>query len=122
MPNEKQKHYSTCTLCEAMCGIEVTTQDTKIVSIVGDKLNPFSEGHVCPKAMALKDLYEDPERIRTPLEKTANGSGWQEVSWDDALDKVATNLFEVQQKHGTESVGTYLGNPNAHNMGSILYG
>jgi anaerobic selenocysteine-containing dehydrogenase len=35
---------------------------------------------------------------------------------------VATNLFEVQQKHGTESVGTYLGNPNAHNMGSILFG
>ncbi|MFT7412248.1 MAG: anaerobic selenocysteine-containing dehydrogenase [Paraglaciecola sp.] len=64
-------------LCEATCGIEVTTQDTKIGSIVGDKLNPFSEGHVCPKAMALKDLYEDPERIRTPLEKTANGSGWQ---------------------------------------------
>jgi anaerobic selenocysteine-containing dehydrogenase len=120
MPNEKQKHYSTCTLCEAMCGIEVTTQDRDILSIVGDKLNPFSEGHVCPKAMALKDLYEDPDRIRTPLEK--NGNGWQEVSWDYALDKVASSLFDVQQKHGTESVATYLGNPNAHNMGSILFG
>ena len=65
MPTEKQKHYSTCTLCEAMCGIEVTTQGRDILSIVGDKLNPFSEGHVCPKAMALKDLYEDPESIRT---------------------------------------------------------
>jgi anaerobic selenocysteine-containing dehydrogenase len=122
MPTEKQKHYSTCTLCEAMCGIEVTTQDKDILSIVGDKLNPFSEGHVCPKAMALKDLYEDPERIRTPIEKTADGNGWQEVSWEYALDKVAKSLFEVQQKHGTESVATYLGNPNAHNMGSILYG
>ena len=103
----KQKHYSTCTLCEAMCGIEVTTEDREILSIVGDKLNPFSEGHVCPKAMALKDLYEDPERIRTPLEKTVDG-GWQEVSWDYALDKVANSLFDVQQKHGTESVATYL--------------
>jgi anaerobic selenocysteine-containing dehydrogenase len=121
MPTEKQKHYSTCTLCEAMCGIEVTTQDREILSIVGDKLNPFSEGHVCPKAMALKDLYEDPERIRTPLEKTSDG-GWQEVTWEYALDKVANSLFDVQQKHGTESVATYLGNPNAHNMGSILFG
>ncbi|MFT5925008.1 MAG: anaerobic selenocysteine-containing dehydrogenase, partial [Paraglaciecola sp.] len=121
MPTEKQKHYSTCTLCEAMCGIEVTTQDRNILSIVGDKANPFSEGHVCPKAMALKDLYEDPERIRTPIEKTAEG-GWQEVSWKYALDKVATNLFDIQQKHGVESVATYLGNPNAHNMGSILFG
>jgi len=121
MATEKLKHYSTCTLCEAMCGIEVTTQDRDILSIVGDKLNPFSEGHVCPKAMALKDLYEDPERIRSPLEKTADG-GWQEVSWDYALDKVASSLFDVQQKNGVESVATYLGNPNAHNMGSILYG
>ena len=116
----EKKHYSTCTLCEAMCGIEVTTIDREILSIVGDKKNPFSEGHVCPKAMALKDLYDDPDRIKMPLEKTA--SGWREISWDDALDKVANGLFEIQQKHGVESVATYLGNPNAHNMGSILYG
>ncbi|WP_026843660.1 molybdopterin-dependent oxidoreductase [Brumicola pallidula] len=116
----EQKHYSTCTLCEAMCGIEVTTINREILSIVGDKKNPFSEGHVCPKAMALKDLYDDPDRIKMPLEKTT--SGWQEISWDDALDKVANGLFEIQQKYGVESVATYLGNPNAHNMGSILYG
>jgi anaerobic selenocysteine-containing dehydrogenase len=116
----EQKHYSTCTLCEAMCGIEVTTIGREILSIVGDKKNPFSEGHVCPKAMALKDLYDDPDRIKMPLEKTA--SGWQEIPWDEALDKVANGLFEIQQQYGVESVATYLGNPNAHNMGSILYG
>lgn len=116
----EQKHYSTCTLCEAMCGIEVTTKDREILAIVGDKKNPFSEGHVCPKAMALKDLYEDPDRIKMPLEKTEDG--WREISWDNALDKVANSLFAVQQQHGVESVATYLGNPNAHNMGSILFG
>lgn len=116
----EQKHYSTCTLCEAMCGIEVTTKDREILAIVGDKKNPFSEGHVCPKAMALKDLYEDPDRLKMPLEKTEDG--WREISWDNALDKVANSLFAVQQQHGVESVATYLGNPNAHNMGSILFG
>lgn len=120
MTAQTQKHYSTCTLCEAMCGIEVTTQERNILSIVGDKKNPFSEGHVCPKAMALKDLYEDPDRVKVPLQKTADG--WQEISWDDAFDKVAQALFDIQQKHGVESVATYLGNPNAHNMGAILYG
>jgi anaerobic selenocysteine-containing dehydrogenase len=120
MTNNKQKHYSTCTLCEAMCGIEVSTEGREIVSIAGDKKNPFSEGHVCPKAIVLKDLYDDPDRIKTPLRKTVEG--WQEISWDDALDEVAESLFNVQQKHGIESIGTYLGNPNAHNMGSILFG
>ncbi|MBF7071828.1 molybdopterin oxidoreductase family protein [Glaciecola sp. MH2013] len=116
----ERKHYSTCTLCEAMCGIEVTTKGREIVNIAGDKKNPFSEGHVCPKAMALKDLYDDPDRIKKPLQKTAEG--WVELEWDDAFDKVAESLFKVQQKYGVESVGTYLGNPNAHNMGAILFG
>jgi len=103
-----------------MCGIEVTTDQREILSIVGDKKNPFSEGHVCPKAMALKDLYDDPDRIKMPLERTTEG--WQEIPWEEALDKVANALFQTQQKHGAESVATYLGNPNAHNMGSILFG
>ena len=120
MTASTQHHYSTCTLCEAMCGIDVKTQGREILSIVGDKKNPFSEGHVCPKAMALKDLYDDPDRIKKPLQKTADG--WQEISWDDALDTVANRLFGIQQKHGVESVATYLGNPNAHNMGAILFG
>jgi anaerobic selenocysteine-containing dehydrogenase len=120
MSSLEQKHFSTCTLCEAMCGVEVTTLDREILSIVGDKQNPFSEGHVCPKAMALKDLYDDPERLKQPLEKTA--SGWQTITWEAAFDKVAEQLFKVQQQYGKDAVGMYLGNPNAHNMGSILFG
>lgn len=120
MPAEQQKHYSTCTLCEAMCGIEVTTQGRQILSIAGDKHNPFSEGHVCPKAMALKDLYDDPERLKQPVEKTPEG--WRTLSWDEAFDKVAGQLFAIQQQYGDDAIGMYLGNPNAHNMGSILFG
>lgn len=120
MSSPERKHFSTCTLCEAMCGIEVTTVDRQIISIVGDKQNPFSEGHVCPKAMALKDLYDDPERLKQPMEKSA--TGWQTISWDEAFDKVANQLYAIQQQYGKDAVGMYLGNPNAHNMGSILFG
>lgn len=103
-----------------MCGIEVTTENREIVSIVGDKANPFSQGHVCPKAIALKDLYEDPNRIKLPLKKS--GEQWLEISWEQAFDEVADKLFAIQQQHGDDAVGVYLGNPNAHNMGSILFG
>jgi anaerobic selenocysteine-containing dehydrogenase len=120
MSTASKKHFSTCTLCEAMCGIEVTTLDKQIVSIVGDKANPFSQGHVCPKAIALKDLYEDPNRIKRPLKKS--GNDWVEISWQQAFDEVADKLFSIQAEHGDDAVGIYLGNPNAHNMGSILFG
>jgi anaerobic selenocysteine-containing dehydrogenase len=49
-------------------------------------------------------------------------SGWEEITWDEAFDLVANNLHSIQQAHGNNAVGVYLGNPNAHNMGSILFG
>lgn len=120
MSETVKKHYSTCTLCEAMCGIEVKTQGREILSIAGDKANPFSQGHVCPKAAALKDLYEDPDRIKLPLKKVEDE--WQEISWEQAFEEVAQRFVDIQDEHGVDAVATYLGNPNAHNMGSILFG
>lgn len=113
-------HFRTCSLCEAMCGIEIHTQDNKILSIKGDKNDPFSRGHICPKATALQDLHEDPDRLKQPIERTS--SGWKEISWEDALNKTAARLKGIQQQHGRDAVGTYLGNPNVHNMGSMLFG
>ncbi|RPJ68046.1 molybdopterin oxidoreductase family protein [Alteromonas sediminis] len=115
-----QTHYSTCTLCEAMCGIEVTTDGDAILSIRGDKQNPFSQGYICPKAATLKDYYDDPERIRQPLKK-ANGQ-WVPVSWEHAIDTVANRITDIQSEFGLNAVGLYLGNPNAHNLGALLYG
>ena len=115
-----QTHYRTCNLCEAICGIEIVTEGEQILSIKGDKLDNFSRGHICPKATALKDLHEDPERLRKPLEKV-NGE-WKEISWEEAFDKTAAYLKAVQQKYGRDAIGTYLGNPNVHNLGSMLYG
>ena len=117
---EQQLHYSTCTLCEAMCGIEVATKGRQILSIKGDKDNPFSQGYICPKASALKDLYDDPDRVKRPVKRV--GDNWQEITWEDAFDLVANKLHGIQQEHGEDGVGVYLGNPNAHNMGSILFG
>ena len=113
-------HYSTCTLCEAMCGIEVTTRGQEILTIKGDRDNPFSQGYSCPKASALKDLYDDPDRLKTPVRK--EGGKWVPISWEEAFSYTAEKLHSIQQAHGTNSVGIYLGNPNSHNMGSMLFG
>ena len=113
-------HYRTCNLCEAMCGLEIDHSGGKIVSIKGDKNDVFSKGHICPKALALEDLYFDKDRLKTPIKRT--DSGWQEISWEDALDEVAANLKSIQKKYGNNAVGVYRGNPNVHNLGLMLYG
>jgi len=114
----EQTHFRTCNLCEAMCGIVIQHDGEKVLSIKGDKDDPFSKGYICPKATALQDLHEDPDRLRHPVERTANG--WKEISWPEALDKVAAGIQSVQKKHGQNAFGIYLGNPNVHNLGGML--
>lgn len=113
-------HYRTCNLCEAMCGLEIKYQEKEIISIIGDKKDPLSKGYLCPKSLALKDLYEDTDRLKTPLKKTA--TGFQEISWEEAFTEVETQIKRIQNKYGNNAIGTYQGNPNVHNVGLMLYG
>ena len=66
----------------------------------------------------MQDLHEDSDRLRHPVERTANG--WKEIGWPEALDKVAAGIQSVQKKHGQNAFGIYLGNPNVHNLGGML--
>ncbi|MGM8899551.1 MULTISPECIES: molybdopterin oxidoreductase family protein [unclassified Psychrobacter] len=114
----EQTHFRTCNLCEAMCGIVIKHDGEKVLSIKGDKDDPFSQGYICPKATALQDLHEDNDRLRQPVERTTHG--WKEIGWSEALDKVAAGIQSVQKKHGKNVLGIYLGNPNVHNLGGML--
>jgi anaerobic selenocysteine-containing dehydrogenase len=115
--------HTACNLCEAICGVLVTIQahpDGSVVTdIRGDVADPLSQGYICPKAVALGDLQSDPDRLRRPVRRTADG--WQEIGWDEAYDLVARRLAEIQAEHGTNAVGVYLGNPNVHSLGALTH-
>ncbi len=103
-----------------MCGLEVEVEGDQVVSIRGDADDVFSRGHICPKATALKDLYDDPDRLKQPVRRGPNG--WEQISWDEAFDIAVERIHAIQEKHGKSSVGIYFGNPNAHNFGTLVYG
>ena len=112
-------HTATCPLCEASCGILVDTDGDHIRSIRGDDDDPFSRGYICPKAAALPDLHDDPDRLRAPLIR--DRPGWREASWDEALDRAAEGLARVRETHGRDAVAMYYGNPVAHNLGLMTH-
>jgi anaerobic selenocysteine-containing dehydrogenase len=120
MSRQTTTHYRTCNLCEAMCGIEVEIDGEEVVSIRGDERDVFSRGHVCPKATALKDLYDDPDRLKQPVRRVDDR--WEPMSWDDAFTEVVDRIQKIQEDHGRDAVGVYLGNPNAHNFGTLVFG
>ena len=120
-------HYRACNICEAICGIEITQlnpgnselETRNVLDIRGDKDDPFSRGYICPKAVALQDLHFDKDRLKHPVRRTPQG--WQRISWNEAFAEVTHNLKRIRSQHGRNSTATYLGNPNVHNFGAMLF-
>ncbi|MDO5504219.1 MAG: molybdopterin oxidoreductase family protein [Actinomycetia bacterium] len=113
--------YITCVICEASCGLKVTLDAAgQITDLRGHEQDPLSRGHICPKAFALQDVHEDPDRLKRPVRKV--DGEWVEVSWHEAIGLVAQRLHAIQAEHGMDAVGAYLGNPNVHSLGAITHG
>ncbi|MEV8374078.1 molybdopterin-dependent oxidoreductase [Kribbella sp. NPDC056861] len=110
---------TSCNLCEAICGVLVTVEGGRVTDIRGDEADPLSRGHICPKAVALRDLQEDRDRLTQPVRRTA--TGWEELGWDEAFSYVAARLRAVQSASGRNSIGVYLGNPNVHSVGAMTH-
>ncbi len=115
-----QTWIRTCSLCEATCGLKITTDEGgAIVEIRADEDDVFSRGFMCPKGHALKDLHEDPDRLRRPLVR--RDGRHVEVSWEEAFKVVEAGLAPILAAGDREALGIYLGNPNVHNMAGLFY-
>ncbi|MDO7902042.1 molybdopterin oxidoreductase family protein [Pseudomonas sp. K1(2024)] len=120
----KTLHYRACHLCEAICGLAIEVSHgpdglASIDSIKGDREDPFSRGHICPKAVALQDIQDDPDRLRQPHRRV--GDHWQPIGWDEAFALAAERLWQIQQHHGRNAVAVYQGNPSVHNYGLMTH-
>ncbi len=118
---EERTAFRTCPFCEATCGLEVTVRGDTVVKVRGDADDVFSRGFLCPKGVALQDLHEDPDRLRTPLVRGPDGE-LHPASWDEALGVVAERLVPLLEAHGRDAVAVYIGNPAAHGLAALLYG
>ena len=112
-----------CPLCEACCGLSLTVSGTgaqaRVIAIRGDEQDVFSHGYLCPKAIALKDLEDDPDRLRQPLVK--RDGRFIEATWDEAYAEIARRLPPLVAEHGRDALAFTLGNPNVHRLGLGLY-
>lgn len=118
-PTDERTAYRICPLCEACCGLDVRVAGDQVLSIRGHEADVFSAGYICPKAVALKDLHEDPDRLRTPLIR--RDGRLVEATWDEAFDAIERRLLPILEAHGRDAVAVTVGNPSAHKMSLLPY-
>ncbi|UUY03788.1 molybdopterin-dependent oxidoreductase [Svornostia abyssi] len=111
----------TCPLCEATCGLEIELEGDRVASVRPDHDDVFSKGFICPKGVSIKELHEDPDRVRTPLIKQPDGT-FAQATWEEAFAEIDRRLTPLLEEHGRQAAAIYLGNPSAHNLSAILYG
>lgn len=112
--------HRTCPICQAVCGLRLTLDDTEhVTSVHGDKDDPFSQGYICPKGASLGRLDEDPDRLRTPLIR--EDDAFREATWDEAFLAVEQGLARIIEAHGRDAVALYFGNPTYNTMAGFLY-
>jgi anaerobic selenocysteine-containing dehydrogenase len=114
-----EPRFFTCSLCEAECGLALQSGEGGDVIIRGDVSDPLSRGHICPKAVALQDIHNDPDRLVMPQKRTP--SGWVSIGWDAALNEAADRLAAIRRTYGRDGIAVYLGNPIMHDYASLFF-
>lgn len=108
--NDGKKVVKTlCIYCPPCCGIDVHVENNKPVKVEG--MIESIVGPICVKAEVIPEWYETAERdrIRTPLKRAKGGIGWEEISWDEALEIIASKMGEIKERYGPQAFALYGG-------------
>ncbi|MBN2758433.1 MAG: molybdopterin-dependent oxidoreductase [Bacteroidales bacterium] len=115
------KRYPTyCEICFWQCaGWTYTNKAGAIWKITGNKDDLHSNGRFCPRGTGGVGMYNDPDRLKTPLIRvTENGKQvFKEASWEEALDLISDKLKTIGEKFGHECVALF-----SHGSGGKYFG
>lgn len=113
-----------CTYCSVACGIIMYSkgdlaagETAELLHIEGDADHPTNRGTLCPKGAALKDYVRAETRLTRPRYRAPGTDKFQDIGWDEALDKIAralkddrdANLIEKNDKGTTVNRWTTTG-------------
>lgn len=108
-----------CSLCDVGCGLKLEVENNRVISVAPDHEDPHSQGYICPKGMAIADLHHDPDRLRQPMRRQADGT-FRAISWEEAFQLTGERLRAVRAQHGADAIAVYFGNPLVHNYSGVI--
>ncbi|HEY6910800.1 MAG TPA: molybdopterin-dependent oxidoreductase [Myxococcales bacterium] len=93
---DAKEYTSICTFCSCGCGLVGYVKGDKLVHLEGDPDHVINEGALCSKGASLSAVPNSAERVKTPLYRAPGSDKWQEISWDEAVDRLARKIKTVR--------------------------
>jgi formate dehydrogenase major subunit len=90
---------SICPYCGVGCGQRISVRDGEVTGIEGDPDSPISQGRLCPKGAASKQLVTGPHREHKVRYRRPYGTAWEELDLDTAMDMIADRVVETRRRH-----------------------
>jgi formate dehydrogenase major subunit len=96
-----QESHSVCPYCAVGCALVAYTRDNgngsrTLLQIEGNPDSPVNEGRLCPKGATAMQLATSARRVENPMYRAPGSDHWQQVSWDDMLNRLAQRVKEAR--------------------------
>ena len=88
---------SVCPYCAVGCGQVVYTRGGELVDIEGHPRSPISQGTLCPKGSASRQLVQQPGRLTKVLHRRPHGTEWEELDLEQAMDMIAERVVAARE-------------------------
>jgi anaerobic selenocysteine-containing dehydrogenase len=116
-----EERVTFCRICEPLCGMVATVEDGRLAKLRPDPDHPLSRGYACPKGIAMTEIQNDPDRVLHPLKRVGAPGEFERTTWEEAMADIGRRVRGLLDRHGSESVGWYMGNPGAFSYSHTLW-
>jgi formate dehydrogenase major subunit len=96
--SDVQEFTTSCNFCSCGCGMVASVRDGKLIAMEGDYDHIVNRGSLCAKGVSMFATHASPERLTTPRYRAPGSDHWEDISWDDAINRVAQKLRKTRDE------------------------
>jgi formate dehydrogenase major subunit len=89
---------TSCNFCSCGCGMIAAVRDGKLLKMEGDYDHIVNRGALCVKGIAMFATHASPQRLTKPRYRAPGSDHWEEISWDDAIGRVARKIRKTRDE------------------------
>ena len=100
-------HARSAPGCHNACGVLQYVKDGKLVKVEGDPENPYNQGRLCSRCLAMTDVVYHEERLQYPMKRARADRGldkFERISWEEAYEIIEQEFKRISEQYGPKAI------------------